>query len=441
MKRNWFILMISVLMVLVLAACGNKEDANSSSKEKKNEDVTLKFYTWINEENGNWKKSVEAFEKEHPGIKVDVNVLVENMNSADYYKKLDLIAASGDTMDVIMLSNSRFLSQRASVGMIEPLNKYMDDEKLKIEEEYDMSASPASAEGEYYGLPSKFNKYLVMLNKDHLDKAGLEVPTDWTWDEYKEYAKKLTTKDHFGSYLHTWPHQHHTMKLLSQTEGTQLLKEDGSSNMDDSMVKASLKLRYELEKEDKTSVPYTDIISQKLDYRQQFFSQQASMVPITSYMVTEWGGFTPEFPITWAPWPKNSESDSLNAFTTADIMSISKKSEHKDAAYEFIRWMTTEGMLVQNKSIPAWKQIDLNDVLKNLAANTTNPDAVDIEALTYVLGNTISSKQFLPASYLTEAYNAFNVEAELYLLGEQDLETTAKKAKQSVQGVIDANKK
>ncbi|MDR7078937.1 multiple sugar transport system substrate-binding protein [Neobacillus niacini] len=440
MKRNWFMLMISVLLVLVLAACGNKEEANSSSKEK-SEDVTLKFYTWINEENGNWNKTVEAFEKEHPGIKVDVNVLVENMNSADYLKKLDLIAASGDTIDVMMLSNSRYLSQRVSTGMIEPLNKYFDDEKLKVEEEYDMSVVPPSAEGEYFGLPGKFNKYLIMLNKDHLDKAGLPVPTDWTWDEYKEYAKKLTTEDTFGSYLHTWPHHHHTMKLLSQTEGTQLLKEDGSSNMDDDMVKASLKLRYELENEDKSSVPYTNTISQKLDYRQMFFSQKASMVPIASYMVTEWGGFTPEFNITWAPWPKNSESDSLNAFSTADIMSVGKKSEHKDEAYKFIRWLTTEGMLVQNKSIPAWKQIDLNEVLKNLAANTIKPEAVDIEALSYVLENSISSKQFLPASYLTEAYNAFNVEAELYLLGEQDLETTVKKAKQSVQAVIDANQK
>ena len=43
-----------------------------------------------------------------------------------------------------------------------------------------------------------------MMNKGHLDEAGLEIPTEWTWDEYRDYAKKMTTDEHYGSYLHTW---------------------------------------------------------------------------------------------------------------------------------------------------------------------------------------------------------------------------------------------
>ncbi len=32
-----------------------------------------------------------------------------------------------------------------------------------------------------------------MINKDHLDEAGLEVPPlDWTWEDYREYSKALT---------------------------------------------------------------------------------------------------------------------------------------------------------------------------------------------------------------------------------------------------------
>ncbi len=88
-----------------------------------------------------------------------------------------------------------------------------------------------------------------------------------------------------------------------------LIKADGSSNMDDPLVRSSLQLRYDLEQVDKSSEPYANIISQKLNYRQQFFTQKASMVPIPSYMVTEWGGFTPDFKIAWAPWPKNNADD------------------------------------------------------------------------------------------------------------------------------------
>lgn len=44
-----------------------------------------------------------------------------------------------------------------------------------------------------------------------------------------------------------------------------LIKADGSSNMDDSLVRSSLQLRYDLEQVDQSSEPYANIISQKLN--------------------------------------------------------------------------------------------------------------------------------------------------------------------------------
>lgn len=436
MKSKWYLMLMTVLMLMFLAACGSGDKEASGSDDE----VTLKFYTWVNEENGNWEKTIKAFEEEHPGINIDLNVLVENMDSHDYLQKLDLDAAAGEKIDVMMFSSSEHLAKRISAGMVEPLDTYFEKDGMNVEEEYNMSASPASSEGSYYGLPSKFSNRLIMLNKDHLDEAGLEIPNEWTWDEYKEYAKKLTTEDRFGSYLHIWPEFFHVLKLLGEPEENIILKEDGTSNMDDPMLKDSLKLRYELEQEDKSSEPYSNTISQQLNYRQQFFSEKASMVPMSSYMVTEWGGFTPEFTIAWAPWPKNNAEDPTYSFFSSDIMSIGNNSEHKEEAYEFIRWMTTEGMLVQNKSIPAWENVNLEEVLTNLVSTTDNPEAVDIESLAHTFEITEPAEQFLPAGYLTEAYNAYNSEAEKYLLGEQDLDTTIEKAKKAVQNVIDANK-
>src|SRR5699024_6548180 len=168
----------------------------------------------------------------------------------------------------------------------------------------------------YYGLPGKKNTYLVALNKDDLDDAGLSVPTDWTWDDYKDYAKKLTEDDgkHYGSYLHTFNDFYFMLKVLSKSENNFILNEDGSSNMDDPMIKESLKLRYELENEDNSSVPYKDTISQDLDFRQQFFSKEASMIPMTSVMSSEWGEYEPDFNIAFAPWPKNEKDDDFEFY-------------------------------------------------------------------------------------------------------------------------------
>src|SRR5690606_32891588 len=104
---------------------------------------------------------------------------------------------------------------------------------------------------------------------------------------YKTYAKQMTTEEHYGSYLHTWSTIWDTLKLFSKGEENLLIKADGSSNMDDPAIEASLQLRSELERVDQSSEPYANIISQKLNYRQQFFTGKASMVAIPSYMVTD----------------------------------------------------------------------------------------------------------------------------------------------------------
>lgn len=442
MRKKWLVTLLSVMLVssLVLAACG-KDTANENGKDAEAADtVTLNLYTWINEENGSWEKTIAAYEEANPGVKINVNALVENMDARDYLKKLDLLAASGDKLDMVMFSSSEDLAKRISAGMVDPLNAHLDEEGVNAEEIYNMGVTPADENGTYYALPMKYNTYLIMMNKDHLDEAGLAVPTDWTWDDYKAYAKQLTTDQRYGSYLHTWSTIYDTLKLFSKGDESLLIKADGSSNMEDPAVEASLQLRYELERVDQSSEPYANIVSQKLNYRQQFFTEKASMVPIPSYMVTEWGGFTPEFTIAWAPWPKDKADDEQYRFASADMIALGKNSEHKEEAYKFMRWMSTEGMLVQNKAIPAWKQTDVKEVLNNLVATTANPAAVDVESLTYVLETGEEAKQFLPASYMTEVYNAYKAEVEKYLLGEQELDATMKNATDAVQKVIDRNK-
>ena len=53
-----------------------------------------------------------------------------------------------------------------------------------------------------------------------------------------------------------------------------------------------------MEKEDNSAVPYTDVLSQKLHYRKQFFSQDASSILIGSWMNAELGG-TDQFPLNF----------------------------------------------------------------------------------------------------------------------------------------------
>lgn len=450
MKRKiWSLLIFTMLFCLVLAGCsGSKSEEKASSEPKKDEKATIKFHTHGNEASYNWKSTIAAFEEKYPNIKVELVILSEKGDTQEALKKLDLAAASGEQLDVLMFSDPASYAQRVSMGMVAPINEFIKEEGYKVTEEYKVDTQ---IDGKYYALPGKFNPWYVLLNKDHLTAAGLEVPKDWTWEEYTEYAKAMTTSDHYGTYFHGpqgggWM-EFMKLALASEANNTEFTTADGKSNLDNPLFKKTLELRLQMEKEDKSAVPYTDILSQKLHYRNQFFGQDASSILIGSWMNTELGGtdqFPLEFDVAVAPYPKNESGDE-GGYTpvTTDFMSVANTSENKEAAYTFIRWYTTEGQIVQGKNIPSWSKVsegELTSIIDKILSGTKNPEKVDKESLINVLTNAKSSKIISPVSYQSELYKVINEEYEKLIFGEQDIDATIKASQERFKEIIDSNK-
>ncbi|WYP26513.1 sugar ABC transporter substrate-binding protein [Alkalihalobacillus sp. FSL W8-0930] len=437
MNRKWLVFGMVSVLALGTAACSGEESSTGGGSDGEDE-VTIKFVHWFNEENGKWEPLIEKYEAENPGVKVESMPLVENMNSQDYYKQLDLMAAAGEDLDVVMFSNPNDYVSRINAGLLEPLNSFLDDEGIDINTEYTNSFQ--AIDGDYYGIPMKQVNQMILMNKDHLDEAGLEIPTEWTWDEYREYAKELTTDDHYGSYLHTWHNLHSALKLNSKPDGDNgLLTESGDSNINDPLVKESLELRYALENEDESSVPFSSILSQQMDYRQQFFTQEASMVPIGSFMLSEWGQFTPDFEMAWAPWPQNEVTGVNYSGVGGDALSVAKSSKHKQEAYDFIRWLTTEGIVEQGIWVPSWNGANLDEVVETIAAGTSNPEALHLESIIHSL-DVEPLDTYMPAPYITEVHTAYGAEVERYLLGDQDIDATIENLETQIQNIADSNK-
>lgn len=452
-KKFWSTLFASTMLVGTLAGCsgGGGESASGSEEEKdtnaSEEAVTIKFHTHGNESSYNWEKTISAFEEEHPNIDVDLVILSEKGDTQEATQKLDLAAASGEQLDVLMFSDPASYAQRVALGMVAPIDEFIEEDGYTLSEEYKVDTK---IDDSYYALPGKFNPWYVLMNKNHLDEAGLEVPTDWTWDEYMEYAKKLTTADHYGTYFHGpqgggWM-EFMKLALASEEDNTEFVKADGTSNFDSPLFKKTLEMRAQMELEDKSSVPYTDIISQKLHYRNQFFGQDASTILIGSWMNTELGG-TDQFPLDFnvavAPYPKNEAGDD-GGYTpvTTDFMSVAANSEHKKEAYTFIRWYTTEGQLVQGKNVPSWNGVsddELGSIIDGILAGTATPEKVDRDSLVNVLKNAKSSKIIPPVAYQAELYKVVNEEYEKLILGEQDIDATLKATQERAQEIIDNN--
>lgn len=439
MKKSKYVSILVIVFILLLSACGKKSDTPNEKEESGVE--TIDFYTWIDETTGNWDHVIEKFEKEHPEIKVNKQILVDNASHADYLKQLDLIASSGSKIDVMMFSNPTDFAKRVDSGLIAPLDEYLQAENIQFEEEYDSPYAPI--EGKYYGLPAKQVANLILLNKNHLDEAGLEIPKEWTWDDYREYAKKLTKGEgsdkHYGSFFFTWPDTYHVLKMLGKESNKLIVNENGESNVDDPILKDSIEFRYQLEQVDKTSVPLAETLASNLNYRQQFFTQEVSMIPSGSFLITQWGQFEPEFEIAWAPWPKNNANDPSYTTIGGDVVSVGSNSDKKEAAYTFARWLTTEGMVEQERFIPSWKNGDYTEILDKLIDGTSRPEAIHKESLQHTLDTMEPVVTPVPVPYISEAYDVFNTEIEMYLLGKQELDETMQKIQVKVDEVITNN--
>ncbi|MEK8129814.1 sugar ABC transporter substrate-binding protein [Paenibacillus filicis] len=433
----------------MLAGCSGGITEPTGSKGP----VTIRFFTHGTESLYNWSQTLPAFEKKYPDIKIELVQLSEKGETLEANRKLDLAASSGEAMDVLMLSDPAGFAQRVAIGMAAPMDEFIAKEGLKVNEEYKVDTK---FKGKYYALPTKLNPWYVVLNKDHLDQAGLPVPKDWTWDEFMDYAKKLTKGEgpskRYGAFFHG-PTDGGFMEFLklelgNQPKNMEYLKADGTSNMDSPLFRKTLEIFMKMEKEDKSLTPYADRISQKLAYRPAFFNQNASMVLMGSWFTAELGG-TDQFPLNFnvavAPYPKNAPGDpSGYAPFITDYMAIAASSKYKEEAYKFIRWYTTEGQIVQGKQIPAWSKVksdEMDKIIDLILSKTKSPEKVDKDSIKKVVASFKSGEQVPPVTYQAEINKAIQEEFEKLVFGKQDIDATVKNSQDRVQKLIDTNKK
>ncbi|ASA22864.1 ABC transporter substrate-binding protein [Paenibacillus donghaensis] len=441
-KQKLFI--IVPLLSLLVSGCGaakSDEGAASNAGEKSNEVVTIKLSNWYAEKMDNWDVVIAEFEKQHPNIKVEF-ASAEDNNSNEFYKKLDLAVAGGDDLDIIMFSNMTYLSQRAELGMIEPLDDFLAKDGINFADEY---TADTKIDGKVYGLPGKSSQGLVIINENHLKEAGLELPKDWTWDQYMEYAKAMTKTDggktRYGTYFHSWIQYGYLVQNFGQSANSNLTTDDGlKANIDNPYMRKSFELRLQGEAEG-SATPYSEVVSQKLNYRPQYFNQDTSMLVTGSFLIPETGGtdtIPASFKTVFAPLPKLNAEDPISANVSGDVLSVYSKSKHKEEAYTFIRWFSTEGIVLQGKNIPSWKKADLNDVVDRIIAGSKNPEMIDKASLLYVLENTKSTTTATAVPYHAELEKVLLEEFDKMMLSNKDIESTIQNTQKKIQKIIDS---
>ncbi|MDU0199630.1 ABC transporter substrate-binding protein [Paenibacillus sp. MAH-36] len=410
MKKKQAILLSSALLTMsIMSACSsgsNQGNAGSTAvttsaapaaTQADAKPVNLKFYTWDNETNQVARqKMIDAFQVKYPNIKVQ-NISLVPGNSVESMKKMDVLMSSGEEVDVLEYGNIDETLARAAAGVLAPLDEFYAKGNVKPEEDYYINPK---VNGKYYATMLTSSPYFVLMNEDALKEANISLPSfDWTWDDFREYAKKLSKGEgndkRYGAYFHTWGE--YTNLIAYSDLKSPYLTSDLKPGFNDPSFAYFFNLRRAMEKDDKSVKPLADVVGAKLSYITEYLNGKAAMLATAPFMldnVMNKEKYPHTFKSVIAPLPrasKNGEQGITNI--GGSYVSVASNSKHKQEAYDFIRYMTTEQEA--RLELSGYKKADPKAIVDRLYGKAA--DIIDVTSLQTTIFDKRIKTNFDPA--------------------------------------------
>ncbi len=315
--------------------------------------TTIRYGVWMVEQMDGIKAQIAAFEKEHPDIKVKLEVVPwEN-----YWTKLQTMLAGGNCWDVFAMDTGFYMEDYVIRGAVLDLTPYIERDHIDLSVYPKMVLAIHRFNGRYYSLPRDYDTIALYYNKDAFDKAGLKYPDEsWTWTDVIYAAEKLTIRDKKGNVVQWGIVSDPGLEAVQQvvfpmmySNGVEIIGKDGHMNIDVPQAVAVLRSIRDITKHGYAPKPLPNI----QDY---FISGKAAMMLEGSWMLGYYDKNIKSFKWGVAPFPpfgvRATISDSLGNVIWA-------KSKHKEAAWTFVKWLAgkeaAEILAKTGAVIPAYK--------------------------------------------------------------------------------------
>lgn len=382
MKKIFGLTLTVILSIGLLAGCGgnNNKTANSADPAPNNsasavntagednntsqEPVTLKWALWDWEATAYYQPLIDAYKEINPQVTIEY----VDLGSTDYMTMLSTQLSGGADLDILTIKDIPGYANLVKQNHLEPLKGYMGEQSIDPAQ-YGGTVEQIEVDGEVYALPFRSDFWVVYYNKDLFDKAGVPYPdNDMTLTEYDELARKLTsgsgTEKVYGGHYHTWRSAVQLFGIL-----------DGQNTIIDGQYDF-LKPTYELilkEQEDGIVMDYATLKTSSTHYSGVFYNNSVAMMNMGSWFIatqiekvksgesqaTNWG-------IVKYPHPDGVEAGTTLGTITS--LAVNQKSKNKDAALDFMKFVTgADGaaVIASTGTIPA---IKTDEVVNSIAS-------------------------------------------------------------------------
>ena len=331
--------------------------------------VTLKFWDNQQTESGlsqNQKAAVHRFEKENPGIKVEVTTVPY----PEYQQRLLTAVQGGNAPDVATLDQI-WVAAFAKAGAIAPLNERAAKTGVKAGTFFKGAWDSANYDGKLWGIPFNVDVWSFTYdNKTLLKGAGVDPVSLSTWDGFRTAAQKLTnaSKGDYGVGLFAGKGEDTVVVLDSFifSNGGQVLKPDGSCALTSPEAVSALKYL-------QTLVPYAP---QGLDnansgnMRELFLNQSLA----TEFWPALEQPTLEKSKLDWDFLPGLAPAGKIPVGTYGGWnLAVFQSSPHQDAAWKFIQFLTRDDV---NGAVVDLIPANVNAAKAFLEKNRKGPDRI-----------------------------------------------------------------
>lgn len=370
-RRKWIVTAVVLMMLAVLAiGCGGKDNAKDTDNgdagkpaETKTDgakdggkQITLRFATWDTTDGLKTAEEVaKKFTAAHPNIKVQVEGYGDGFD-----QKLAASFGASNPPDVMYMWDFPTYYRN-----LEPLDNMMkSDPSMDLGDFYDGLFNYTKVGGETYGIPTGYTSRVFYYNKKLFDAAGIPYPKDgWTWDDFREIAKKLSdpSKKQYGFGIRT-ENDPYDLQGFIWSNGGSLISPDGKA------IEGYMNGKETVD----TLQMFGDMLKDKIAVTVGGKNQQSGNDVFKAGKIAMWES---------GVWPLEGFKEAKVDFGTVEppafagkpvkgvlaesAISIAKDSKQKEAAWEFVKFITSKEIIKSitsdlpvRKSVVAEKSLD-----------------------------------------------------------------------------------
>ncbi|MGW7645823.1 ABC transporter substrate-binding protein [Streptomyces bobili] len=346
---------LTASLALLATACTGQ--SGSAADDDASKETTLTFWhAWsAPSEVKAVKDLVAGFEKTHPNIDVNVvgNMTDDKINQA-------LRAGGSKAPDVISSFTTNNVGKFCSSGALVDLNPFFEKADIDPETTFPKAMNQYTQfKGDRCAVPLLGDAYGLYYNKTAFEKAGIGGPPK-TWSEFETVAKKLTVPEGdsyeqlgFMPNYHGW--ESTTEHYLGQFSPTYFDQDGRSTVATDPAVEAGFVLQKKLvdslggyRKLEK----YRAGLGDEWGPKHPFHTGQVAMQLDGEWRLGMALEAKPGFEIGVAPLPvPDDQLDQYGkGYISGTIAGIAATSKKQNAAWEMVKYMTTDTDAVVNFS-------------------------------------------------------------------------------------------